>query len=122
MRETFAQQDQIAGRERADGVTDEASPLPAREQGQLDFLMEVPVITLPLDGLSPARPEDAFDLPERLRPTQDAEGVPFRQLNLLADGFHKVIRIRSTPSCKGLIEIIVPPGETPSVAIPPAGC
>jgi hypothetical protein len=43
--------------------------------------------------------------------------VPLGQLDLLADGFHKVIRIRKTPSRKGLVEIIVPPRETPSVAI-----
>ena len=76
------------------------------------------MIALALDRLRAARPQDAFDFPEGLRPTQHAEGVPFGQLDLLTDGFHKVIRIRSTPSRKGLVEMIVPPRETPSVAIP----
>ena len=100
MRETFTQQYEIASREGADGVADKARTLPAREQGQFHLLMEVPVIALPLHRLRPTRPQDAFDVPERLRPTQDAEGVPFGQLDLLADGFHKVIRISSTPARK----------------------
>jgi len=83
--------------------------------------MEVPVITLPLNRLRAARPQDAFDISEGLRPAQDAEGVPFGQLDLLADGFHGVIRIKETPTCKGLVEMIVPPRETPSVAIPTLG-
>ena len=33
MRETFAEQDQVAGREGADGITDEARALPRREKG-----------------------------------------------------------------------------------------
>ena len=80
--------------------------------------MEVPVITFPLDRLRAAWSQDTFDLPEGLRPSQYAEGVPLGQLDLLADGFHRVIRIRRTPSRKGLVEMIVPPKETPSVAIP----
>ena len=109
MGQAFAEQDQIAGRERADGIAHEARALPRREQGQFHLLMEVPVIALPLHGLRPTRPQDAFDIPERLRPTEDAEGVPFGQLDLLADGFHRVIRIKDTPTCKGVIEMIVPP-------------
>ena len=119
MRETFAEQHQVAGRERADGIADETRALPRSEKGKLHLLMEVPVIPLPLHGLRAAWPQDAFDFPEGLRPTQHAEGVPFGQLDLLTDGFHKVIRIRRTPSRKGLVEMIVPPRETPSVAIPP---
>ena len=118
MRQAFAEQHQVARRERTDGIADEPRALPRREQGQLHLLMEVPVIPLSLDRLRAPRPQDAFDLPERLRPTQYAEGVPLGQLDLLADGFHRVIRIRSTPSRKGLVEMIVPPKETPSVAIP----
>ena len=100
MRQAFAEQDQISSRKRTDGVADKARTLPAREQGQLHLLMEVPVITLPLNQLRAARPQDAFDISERLRPAQDAEGVPFGQLDLLADGFHRVIRISSTPARK----------------------
>ncbi len=96
MRQAFAEQNQISGRERADGVADEARALPRREKGQFHLLMEVPVITLPLNQLRASRPQDAFDISERLRPAQDAEGVPFGQLDLLADGFHRVIRISST--------------------------
>ena len=118
MRQALTEQHEITSRERADGIAHEARALPCGEQGELHFLMEVPVIPFPLDRLRPTRPQDAFDLPEGLRPTQDAEGVPFGQLDLLADGFHRVIRIRSTPSRKGLVEMIVPPKETPSVAIP----
>ena len=109
MRQAFAEQHQIAGRERADGIAHEARALPAGKQGQFHLLMEVPVIALPLHGLRPTRSQDAFDVPERLRPAQDAEGVPFGQLDLLADGFHRVIRIKDTPTCKGVIEMIVPP-------------
>ena len=118
MRQAFAEQDQVTRRERADGVADETRTLPRREQGQFHLLVEVPVIPLPLDRLRATRPEDAFDFTEGLRPSQYAEGVPLGQLDPLADGFHRVIRIRRTPSRKGLVEMIVPPKETPSVAIP----
>lgn len=118
MRQTLTEQHEIAGRERADGVADETRPLSTREQGQLHLLMEVPMITLPLHRLRPARTKDALDLTQGFRPTQDTEGVPFGQLDLLANGFHRVIRIKDTPTRKGVIEMIVPPKETPSVAIP----
>ncbi len=63
VRETFAKQHQVASRERADGIAHEARALPRREQGQFHLLMEVPVITLPLDRLRPTRSQDAFDVP-----------------------------------------------------------